>query len=230
MAGHVAGVRHYRDNEFLSNVRYRSVQEGLSIFADDPLLFEPGTRYSYSSYGWNLVSAVVEAASGESFLPFMQRHVFQPLAMQHTAPDVTDSIIPDRSRFYARTDDGRLVNAPFVDNSYKWAGGGFLSTPEDLLRFAFAHLGAGFLRPETVALLWTSQHLLDGEPTGYGIGWRVGVDASERRVVSHSGGSVGGRSLLLIFPEQQVVLAIAANITDLRYGDVPRRIAQLFMP
>ena len=65
VAGHTAGIRHYKGNEFLSDKYYATVREGLTIFENDPLLFEPDTDYSYSSYGWNLVSAIVEGASGE---------------------------------------------------------------------------------------------------------------------------------------------------------------------
>ncbi|MGW8283054.1 MAG: serine hydrolase domain-containing protein, partial [Gemmatimonadota bacterium] len=54
VAGHLAGIRHYDGEEFLSTRRYETVSEGLEIFADDPLLFEPGERFQYSSYGWNL--------------------------------------------------------------------------------------------------------------------------------------------------------------------------------
>ncbi len=126
LAGHLAGIRHYRDQEFLGNQRYPTVLDGLKIFQDDTLLFEPGTRFSYSSYGWNLISAVVEGAAGESFLSYMQRQVFEPLGMEHTVADHTDSIIPQRTEFYNRDNNRRVLNAPFVDNSYKWAGGGFL--------------------------------------------------------------------------------------------------------
>src|SRR3989441_12200340 len=58
LAGHLAGIRHYRGDEFVLNRRFGSVGEGLTIFQDDSLLFPPGTRFSYSSYGWNLISAV----------------------------------------------------------------------------------------------------------------------------------------------------------------------------
>ncbi len=230
LGGHIAGIRHYRGDEFLSSRRYDTVRDGLAIFEGDTLLFEPGTRYAYSSYGWNLIAAVIEGAARQPFLTYMRTRVFEPLGMRNTVADHTDSIIPFRTRFYMRDRDGTPLNAPYVDNSHKWVGGGFLATPEDLVRFGAAHLTPTFLRPETVRILWTSQRLEDGEQTGYGIGWRVGTDAHERRVVSHSGGSVGGRSLLLIYPDQGVVIAMAANMTDLRYGDVPERIAELFMP
>src|SRR5690606_40830265 len=64
LAGHLAGIRHYRGDEFVSRTRYADVRSGLAVFQDDSLLVEPGTRYLYSSYGWNLLSAVVEDRKG----------------------------------------------------------------------------------------------------------------------------------------------------------------------
>src|SRR5437899_2708143 len=78
LAGHLAGIRHYKDQEFFLNRRFATVLDGLAIFQDDSLLFPPGTRFSYSSYGWNLVAAVVEGASGDDFLHYMSTHVFRP--------------------------------------------------------------------------------------------------------------------------------------------------------
>ncbi len=228
LAGHLAGVRHYgNDAEFLSSRRYTTVLEGLEIFKDDTLLAPPGTKYSYSSYGWNLLSAVAEGASGEQFLAYMQEHVFRPLGLRHTVADYTDSIITGRSGFYEHAADSSLINAPYVDNSYKWAGGGFLSTPEDLLRFADAHLRTGFLKPETVKLWWTSQRNAAGEDVSYGMGWAVG-ELNQRRLISHGGGSVGGNSWLAILPDAKVMLAVAANIGGAGYGTVPRRILEMF--
>lgn len=230
VAGHIAGIRHYRDQEFLSGRRYDTVLEGLEIFQDDTLLFEPGTRYSYSSYGWNLISAIVEGASGEDFLPYMQKNVFDALELVHTAPDYTDSIIPHRTSFYERNRDGAVVNAPFVDNSYKWAGGGFISTPEDLVRFGFAHLRGDFLNPETVAELWRSQATSDGESTGYGIGWGTVVEDGEIVRASHGGGSVGGTTSFTVYPQENAVIAIVGNMTQAPTGGaLPGLIMEAFL-
>ena len=228
LGGHLAGVRHYRDLEFetIKN-RFATVTDGLEIFANDTLLSAPGESYNYSTYGWNLLSAVVEGASGEQFLSYMQDNVFGPLSMRHTVAGHTDSIIVGRTGFYERSADGALVNAPYVDNSYKWAGGGFLSTPENMVRFANAHLTSEFLRPETVALLWTSQRTTAGEVTGYGVGWQAN-ELNGQRVIAHGGGSVGGNCLLMILPEHSLVLAITTNITNAGYGDLPQQIALRF--
>lgn len=230
VAGHIAGIRHYQGDEFGSMKAYPTVREGISIFADDTLLFEPGTRYQYSSYGWNLISAVIEGASGEPFLEFMKRRVFGPMGMTRTIPEYPDSIILWRARAYVHADSlAPAQNAPYVDNSYKWAGGGFLSTAEDLVRMGRNLLDArGGLRRETIDLLWTSQKLKNGEPTNYGIGWGLIVDSAGGRWVGHTGGAMGGTSYLLICPERKLVAAIIIN-SDVTFIRLLLPVAQRFL-
>lgn len=218
LAGHLSGMRHYRGGEMLSAQRYRTVSEGLTIFQDDSLLFEPGERYSYSSYAWNLISAVVEGASGEDFLGFMQANVFDALGMTHTVAEHTDSIIPHRTGYYHRSQGGWIINAPSVDNSYKWAGGGFISTPSDLVRFGFAHLGEDLLQAGTIRTLWTPQTTNAGRPTGYGIGWYVTSEDGVVTRASHGGGSVGGTAGFLIRPSERAVVAILGNMSQAPTG------------
>ncbi len=218
VAGHLAGVRHYDGDEFLSAVRYETVSDGLEIFDGDTLLFEPGDRFSYSSYGWNLVSAVIEGASGQDFIPFMEEHVFAPIGMTQTVADYTDRIISHRTRFYHRTNDGTVVNAPYVDNSYKWAGGGFLSTPTDLVRFGFAHFGEELLSAETIAELWMPQVTNDGESTGYGIGWAVQLDGETTVRAGHGGGSIGGTTGFQMRPPERAVVAVVGNMSQAPTG------------
>lgn len=234
LAGHLAGIRHYRTNSETVDAgrkHYETVAQSLEIFRDDPLEHAPGTRYLYSSYGWNLLAAVVEGASGEPFLPHVRERVFRPLGMRHTVAEHQDSIIEGRARFYDRTADGRLVNAPWVDNSYKWAGGGFIATAEDVARFGSAHLRPGYLRAESLRLLWTPQRTAEGRETGYGVGWAAGRDDAGRRTASHSGGAVGGSAFLLVYPDQGVVVAMLTNTGDAMVGagNGARQVARLFL-
>ena len=211
LGGHLAGIRHYRDMEFASRTHYDDVVDALEIFAADPLQTPPGEAYAYSTYGWNLISAVVQGASGTRFLTYMRDQVLKPLGMDDTVAEHADSIIHDRGRQYQRGRDGRLVNAPWVDNSNKWAGGGYLSTASDLVRYGSAYLGDEFLRPETVELLFASQKTTAGEVTNYGIGWFSG-DRDGVHHVWHTGGAVGGSTMLLIRPDAGVVVAVLTNI------------------
>ena len=213
LAGHTAGIRHYRNSDPLSiPKRYKSVREGLSIFKDDSLLFKPGTAYAYSTFGYCLLSAVAEAVSHTDFLFFMRDSIFLRLGMTNTIADYSDSIVPGRVRFYEHS-KGKLVNAALVDNSYKWAGGGFLSTPTDLVNMSRGLFNHTLLDKETVKLLFTSQHLENGEDIHVGIGWRIDTDPKGRRIIHHGGLIAGGRTFLLLYPDEGLVVAIAANMS-----------------
>ncbi len=229
VAGHTAGIRHYRGEEFLMNKRFDSVKEGVEIFDEDTLLFEPGTDYSYSSYGWNLISAVVEGAADTTFLPYMESEVFDPLGMDETEAEYTDSLVYNRTSYYSEGENGDIINAPCVDNSYKWAGGGFIGTAEDLITFGERIFWSDFLQPETVDVLTQSLELDSGDKTNYGIGWQIGTDDENRRYFGHSGGSVGGTTQFVVFPDQKVIVAVIANMGGVSYYDAHLRIADFFM-
>ena len=231
LGGHLAGIRSYLpggQSEMFNTRHYDSVVAGLELFQDDPLLSEPGEKYHYSSHGFNLLSAVVEGASGQDFLSYMQENVFDPLGMKDTSADHADRVIPHRTRFYERNEAGTWENAPYADNSYKWAGGGFIATAEDLLRFGHGIISGKLLKPETVELLQAPQRTNDGKSTGYGIGWRSDTDDQGRRWVGHGGGSVGGKAQFVIYPDSEVILAMMINTGSIDWADLHFDVADVF--
>jgi CubicO group peptidase (beta-lactamase class C family) len=123
-----------------------------------------------------------------------------------------------------------LLNAPYVDNSYKWAGGGFISTAEDLVTFGSALQHPGFLQARSLAMLFTSQRTRDGVPTGYGMGWSIDTLASGDTVLHHGGSSVGANAHLAIFPRSHLVIAAICNTTShfVGAGTITRQLAALF--
>jgi len=228
LAGHLAGIRHYKNDEFLSGKHYTNVLDGLTIFQDDPLINKPGTEYSYSSYGWNLISAAIEISSEIPFLEYMDSNVFDAMGMEQTYADQVYEIIPGRVRFYAIR-DGEVINAPFVDNSYKWAGGGFISTSEDLARFGNVLLTNGLINEQTKSEFLKSQITDDGKKTNYGMGFRTATDKNGNFWYGHSGGSVGGITMFVVYPDQRMVVTIVTNSSNVRYGSIPFDLASLFM-
>lgn len=228
LAGHLAGIRHYAGDEAYSRKRYSSVLESLDIFKADPLIGAPGEKWKYSSYGYNLLSAVIEQSAGRPFLDYMAESVFSPLGMTATVPDRLKELVPNRGRYYFRH-DGKLYNEPEVDNSNKWASGGILSTTDDLVRFGLAHINAHLVSPEMLNLLWAEQKTEAGEGTGYGIGWRIVLDDEGNTWIGHGGGSIGGTTQLWLFPDSGLVIAIACNQTELDYADVLPRLRRIFI-
>lgn len=210
LLGHQGGIRHYRGDEMLSAKHYDSVEAALAIFKDDPLIAEPGTKYSYTTYGYNLLSRVVEAASGMSFGDYLQQRIFTPLGLKQTYLDDPGTLIPQRARYYTKPQTGPLRNAPAVDQSNKWGGGGLVSTVEDLLRYAASYDAASLLKADMIKLMFTPQNTRDGKPTTYGLGWTNTLEDGRRRI-EHTGGSVGATSALALYPEQRTKIVVLVN-------------------
>ena len=146
---HLSGVRHYdrkedegkvkvngefQKEEYYIKEHFSTTDESVALFKDDALLSAPGQEFHYTTHGFTLLASVIEKVTGEPFDKYMQAQ-FKELGLTSTFLDLNDPLIQNRARYYVRDKHHRLKNAPYVDNSYKWAGGGFLSSVGDLIRF-----------------------------------------------------------------------------------------------
>jgi CubicO group peptidase (beta-lactamase class C family) len=235
LMGHLAGVRTDDGDEAPLSEHCEQTLEGLRLFSDKSLWFEPGTQYRYSNYGWILVSAAVEAAADEPFLRFMRTQILVPLGMNDTRADSTTD--PSRAAFYFPRfaadprygEDG----ARQVDYSCFAGSGAFVSTPSDLVRFGMAIDSGKLLQPATVRLLQTPQRLLSGEETGYGLGWdleTVELAGEQTQTVGHDGEVMGGPvASFITFPKHGIVVAVTSNIAYADTFSLAVSIARAFM-
>ncbi|MDP1569956.1 MAG: serine hydrolase domain-containing protein [Vicinamibacterales bacterium] len=210
---HTSGIRHYRPGEMESRESYATLAAAIAIFKDDPLLFAPGTRYLYSTYGYNLLAGVVERAAGLSFGEYLRTRIWEPAGMRATSLEQPHEIVPRRVRQYVRGGGTPpLRNAPYADLSIKWAGGGIIASAVDLARFDIALTDGRLLRPETIAEMHAPMRLANGTLTGYGLGWMVFRDEQGRDWVAHSGGATGGTTYLLRDPARRLSVALLTNV------------------
>ena len=234
--GHLAGIRNDGGDEGpLFGERCDRPVEALQHFDSSPRS-EPGTQYRYSNFDWILVSAAVEAAADEPFLAFMQKQIFDPLAMNHTEADVATEASPDVAtsyfpRFAADPRYGPDLMRP-IDLSCYAGSSVFLSNPSDLVRFAMAINSGKLLQPATVQLLQTSQRLPSGQETGYGLGWDlepVTLAGRQTTAVGHDGQLLGGMAAsLMTFPERGLVIALTSNTSYADTESLALKIAQAF--
>ena len=218
LATHMSGIRHYKSREEIGSTHhYPTLQSALEIFAEDDLLFEPGTDRYYTTFGYTALGAVMEAATDRDFATLMREDIFEPLGMRNTVVDDQRQIIPNRSGFYAWDDKGAISNAKLTDHSYKIPGGGFLSTAEDLVRFGSALLQPGFLKQETLDQLFGNSRFSDGTEYAYGMGWTI-KDEDGRHFYGHGGNQPGARCYLLIYPDSGLVLAAMGNMYNASIG------------
>jgi CubicO group peptidase (beta-lactamase class C family) len=203
LLGDVGGVHRIRGdaNDQMPRGRCRRVTEAVETFAAEPLLFEPGTSYRFSTSGWILLSAVIEGAAKESFASFVSRELFAPLGMTRTALESTDND---------------------ADYGCFFGAGAFLSTPSDLVRFGSAMVvprpsdtrARGLLKPKTIALFQTPLQLTSGASTGFALGWkvdRITIGGRQAPVVRHRATFIGGGASLSLLPQQDLVVAVLSS-------------------
>lgn len=222
---HLSGIRHYKPGEPESKEEYPSTLEALKRFQNDPLLHKPGEKYTYSTYAYTLLARLVENVSGMTFPDYLRKHVFEPAGMLATGVEDQRNIVPNRARGYRRGQDGKPVNSDYANISYKWAGGGMVSTAPDLCRFGIALLENKLIKQETRSMMWTRQRTNDGKETGYGLGWSVG-EWNNRPMMNHSGAQAMVRTRLCIFPEEQVVIAVLTNYESHDVGALTNKIIE----
>jgi len=232
--GHLGGIRHYKtesqgDVEGGNTKHFDNpIQAGLDFFKNDPLVADPGTHFHYSTQGYTLVGCVMEGASGVKYTDFMRDNVFTSAGMTNTQPDNRFAIIPYRTRFYQKTQDGTVENADFLDSSYKIPGGGYISSAEDMARFEVAILNGKLLKRSTLDAMWTPLKPSDGSKDTYGLGFGVG-DETGIKVVGHSGGQQGCSTDFLIAPEKRMGVVVLTNMEGLNPNELAVEILKILI-
>ena len=186
------------------------------------LNFTPGTEYSYSNTGYNLLAMVVERVSGMSFAEFSRRELFQPLGMTRTEwRDDFTRTVKGRASAYVWSDSAWHLQMPF-ENIH--GNGGLLTTVGDLLRWNQALDSGSVAGLDT---LTTQGVLSNGRRIEYAMGLSVG-EFRGLREVSHSGATAGYRAYLARYPETGVSVALLCNAGNTNPG-LAIRAASLFM-
>jgi len=210
LLGHLGGISHYQNYDLEGHFKdHKNTKAAIAVFENFDLIAEPGTKYNYSSYGYNLLGAVIEGASGQSYSEYMRQNVWAPLAMTDTRMDDPLELISNRVRGYQLV-DGKIKNSEFVDISSRFAAGGTRSTVIDLLKFGKGLNDRKILSEKNIALMYESMATKDGRLTDYGMGWGTG-NANGRFFISHSGGQQETRTILYNYPAKNLIVAAGCN-------------------
>ena len=210
LLGHLSGISHYRNYDEEGHfTKHFTTEESIAVFKDWNLEQEPGTKYNYTTYGFNLLGAVIEGASGKPYAEYMRENVWKPLGMTNTTMDIADDIIANRANGYRRI-GGEVKNCEFVDMSSRFAGGGIRSTAVDLINLSKGLDEGKVLSKENQLKMYTSMVTKKGRVTEYGMGWSVDFIQGFWNV-SHGGGQQGTSTHLLRFPGEKFAVAVTCN-------------------
>ncbi len=213
---HQGGIVHYANGPVIRTQRayeqeypFEDVILALDTFKDSPLVASPGEKYSYSSHGYILLSAVVERAGEQPFAQQVREQISKPLRLQTLQPDYQWRDIPYRSKGY-RKKNGKIVESTNTDVSWKLGGGGFISTIEDMARFAAAVSQGKLIRPKTSQALATPQRTNSGEATSFGLGFSVSGEGRKLKI-AHSGSQEKAATRLILYPNRKSGVVIMCN-------------------
>lgn len=212
---HTSGIRTYRnDEEFNNKTNFPDIKSTVLYFANDSLEYQPGTKYLYSTLSYNLLAAIIEEVSGQSFYSYIRNKIFNPAGMNSAYLDFYQNIIPNRASGYQKNKLRKIENATLSDLTIKFPGGGIATSVEDLIKFGNALLNNSLINSSTLDTMLQPSKLLNGKTIQYGLGFDTRKDEYGNEFFGHTGGGTGFVSNLLIYPDEKIVSAHLINIRD----------------
>jgi len=202
LLSHTSGIPDYTSLADFSATQAVSVTptELVARFRELPLLFEPGSSYSYGNSGYVLLGQIVERASGSPYADFLREQLFEPLQM---ADSGVSQGTGDSGAALGYHDFDHLA-AP-LDTSTLFGAGALSSTVDDLYRWAQA-VQSGQLLPAQI-----QSEMLTPVRNDYAYGWKVAV-RDGRRQISHPGLIDGFASAILLAPDDGLTVVVLCNM------------------
>lgn len=210
---HTSGLGDFFGPEFMgsSMAKFNTLESLVPLFVNKPLLFEPGSKWSYSNAGFIVLGLVIQHMSGENYYDYVRTHIFEPAGMSNTGNAPWDADVPNRAVGYMV---GESPGAPRKSNIFVLqrggsAGGGY-STVGDLLKFAEALEEGKLLNKTYTDMDMTGQAATPRPGVKYGFGMEEAF-VNGVRIVGHGGGGPGINSNLDMYPGLGYTVAIMSN-------------------
>jgi CubicO group peptidase (beta-lactamase class C family) len=208
---HTAGVPNAKSVASLlaAGRGWLSADQVTATFRDRPLEFAPGTRWTYSNSGYQLLGALVEKATGQPFPEYVEHTLLEPAGMTHSLWGDDTRVVPHRASPYLFT-RASVENAVNSNVQIAWAAGALQSTAEDFFKWHRALLAGRFVTGAMLQRAWTPARLRDGTVTDYGYGWFVGT-LQGSPLVEHGGNMGGFMSHAIYLPREELLVAVFLN-------------------
>ena len=244
---HQGGIVHYTNGKVIRTKRdypvahpFENVIYALDTFKESPLVNKPGEKYSYSTRGYMLVSAVVERAGKQKFAHQVRDRTAKPLKLATLQPDYQWEEIPHRAVGY-RQRGGQVEVSTNTDVSWKLGGGGFISNIDDLAKFAAGLLNHRLVKPATRQKMWVRQMTSGGEQTKYALGfsfnhYRDGelhtwsANGTGIEIVGHSGSQEKTKTWMALWPQKKLGVVVMSNSEYASPRRLAGRLLEVVMP
>ncbi|WP_182835476.1 serine hydrolase domain-containing protein [Flagellimonas lutimaris] len=210
---HTSGMPHYDSGwDAMSFTHYPTLKDAVGYFEGRDLIFDPGTKFQYSSYGYTLLGAILEEVTQMDYAVYMKRHIWDVAGMTKTGVEIGTMEYENKTKGYLKI-GSRFVKSPNTDLSIIQSAGGVQSTARGLLKFGEAVLGHRLIKSSTLDMMVNATDQLapaiGDDP--YGFGWAVYDDPKYGRIIQHGGAQPGTSTFFALFFDHQVISVVLSN-------------------
>jgi CubicO group peptidase (beta-lactamase class C family) len=211
LLNHTSGIPSYTSKPAFAQHMKEDIGTGAMIdsFKNDPLDFEPGTRYKYNNSGYYLLGAIIEKVTGQTYADFVAQRIFTPLGMNDTAYEGKEHGKAIRAAGHSRGATG-FIPSTAVSMTQPFAAGALVSTVDDLARWDAAVTSGKLLQPATWQRAFARTTLTGGKLSDYGFGWANGA-AGGAPTIEHGGAINGFNAFALRVPSERVYVVVLRN-------------------
>jgi D-alanyl-D-alanine carboxypeptidase len=212
LLSHTSGYQDYWPQDYVMPMMLQPVdaRKILDTWARKPLDFDPGTKWQYSNTNYVIAGLIVEKASGEPLLQFLQQEIFTPLKMKSVADTDKAKLGDTDPTGYMRYALGPPRPAPKEGSGWLFAAGELAMPAEDLAKWDISIINQELLKPASYREFETEVVLKNGLGTQYGLGVDVSAKLGHRSL-SHGGEVSGFTSENLVFPDERAAVVVLTN-------------------
>ncbi|MBP3908224.1 MAG: beta-lactamase family protein [Turicibacter sp.] len=203
---HTSGL--YSGDDLTNYSQVTTVDEIIApAFKSSNLYYEePGTYSIYSNLGYDVLGAIIEQVSGQTYADYIEEHVLIPAGMTQSGLNMEGLVLDNMATAYnGNISEG--YEAKVLHPSFGYSSGGLHSTAMDLYKYDRA-LHSNLLISQESYDLMTQESSKVGTKS-YGYGWYVNTGVED--TVSHPGNLIGWHSMLLRHQEDKVTVILLTN-------------------
>jgi len=209
LLSHTSGIADYGASSKLSDLHRVALPKDsiIALLKTHPYQFTPGTKWSYSNYGYFLLGYIVEKVSKQSYEDYLNKYIIKNISLQNTSFNRIDSVLAFRVKGYSSSEKDGWKNAEFISMEIVYSAGALISTAKDLYSWQNALLDGKVVSKESLTKMTTSYL--------HNYGYGLGIDTfKNHRRIFHQGEIPGFTSFLGNFPNDKLSVVVLSNEGD----------------
>lgn len=216
LLSHTSGLKSHTDTLWANTngrTYFESMKDVLNYFKKDVIKFEPGEKHDYCNVNFNLLAYIIEKTSGQTYAEYIEKNIFKPLGMSNSYVPTEGQTIPNLSTGYELKDD-KIVYARYHSINQTRGSSSIHTTVQDLAKWYEGLMNSKVVSRETLMKAWTPYALNNGKEEVYGYGFYSDMKFGKTSIF-HNGFIFGYATSDMYFPEDDVLILVASNISDI---------------